>query len=140
MDGCHRKRCVQQTGMYSSSTSRMANRAWQGPSLQPHREHTAIRHRGLDWESRALFDGRWLVWEGPSSNNTFAALPTDVSVYTWLSQAVRFKRAVVTSNVECVMMSKVDMIRYCRFNREDSISRQCPGRRVSCQPSVHCWF
>jgi hypothetical protein len=59
---------------------------------------------------------RWRVAgrEGPSNDNVVAALPTDVSVYTWLSQTKRFKRAVVTSNVERVMMSQVDMIRYCR--------------------------
>lgn len=78
LDGCYSKRCVYQTGCirppYQSH-----GKAWQGPSLQPRREHIAVRHTGLGRES-ALFDGRWLVWESPSSNNAIAALPTDVSV------------------------------------------------------------
>jgi hypothetical protein len=71
------------------------------------------RPEGAGREPTALFDGLWLVGEGPSSDNGIAALPTDVSVCTWLSQAGRFIRAVVTSNVERVMMSQVDMDRYC---------------------------
>lgn len=105
-------------------------KAWPWPMLQRHRAHIAIRHRGLGRESRALFGGRWLVLEGPSSDNAGAALPTDVSVYTWLSQAGRFIRAVVTSNVERVMMSQVDMNRFCHsIVRENSILPYCPGRR-----------
>ena len=87
--------------------------------------------------SRVLLDGRWLVWEGPSSENAGAALPTDVSVYTWLSQAGRFKRAVVTSNVERVMMSQIDMNRYCR-----SIVRTAPCLIVQARGAHvnHRWY
>jgi hypothetical protein len=54
---------------------------------------------------RAFSNGQWLVEDGPNSDSAVAALPTDVSVSTWLSQAGWFRRAVVTSNVERVTMS-----------------------------------
>jgi hypothetical protein len=82
----------------------------------------------------ALSSGQWLVQDGPSSDNAVAALPTYVSVYTWLSQAGWFKRTVVTSNVERVTISGVDMAASHRgFARKlrilISISPSSPGRK-----------
>ena len=124
----YRERCTDRP--YQSQ-----GKAWQWPSLQRPRANIAIRHRGLGRESRALFDGWWLVLEGPSSDNAGAALPTDVSVYTWLSQAGRFIRAVVTSNVERVMVSQVDMNRYCHsIVGKYSALPCCPDVMISRQP------
>ena len=79
------------------------------------RKEAATKARG-HWSRTYSLVGWPVAGRGRSdSDNGIAALPTDVSVCTWLSQAGRFIRAVVTSNVERVMMSQVDMIRYCHL-------------------------